>query len=121
MDMQKALIAEYDRETTNTRKILEAIPEDADFAWKPHDKSMPFGRLAAHVSDTNGDWALHTISHDRLKDGSDYTPYEGRTVQGWPKHCLSRGQLLVESGRYLEPEAGRGRFLAAGKPQYVDL
>ena len=74
MDIQKGLIAEYERETANTRKILEAIPDDADFAWKPHDKSMPFGRLAAHVSDTNGDWALHTLSHDRLDWTPDMTP-----------------------------------------------
>ncbi len=70
MDVQKELIAEYDRETANTRKLLEAIPENADFAWKPHEKSMAFGRLAAHVSDTNGDWAMHTLSRDRL----DWTP-----------------------------------------------
>ena len=70
MDIQKELIAEYDRETANTRKILEAIPADADFAWKPHEKSMALGRLAAHVSDTNGDWALHTLTVDRL----DWTP-----------------------------------------------
>ena len=49
MDFQKELIAEYDRETASTRKILEAIPEDADFAWKPHAKSMTLGELAAHV------------------------------------------------------------------------
>ena len=27
---------------------------------------MTFGRLAGHVSDTNGDWALHTLTMDRL-------------------------------------------------------
>ena len=66
MDIQKELIAEYDRETANTRKLLQAIPDDADFAWKPHEKSMELGRLAGHVSDTNGDWALHTLTVDRL-------------------------------------------------------
>jgi uncharacterized damage-inducible protein DinB len=70
MDIQKELIAEYDRETANTRKVLEAIPEGADFSWKPHEKSMALGKLAAHVSDTNGDWALHTLIKDRL----DWTP-----------------------------------------------
>jgi uncharacterized damage-inducible protein DinB len=70
MDIQKELIAEYERETANTRKVLESIPEVADFAWKPHEKSMTLGRLAAHVSDTNGDWALHTLTVDRL----DWTP-----------------------------------------------
>ncbi|MGC1424112.1 MAG: DinB family protein [Terracidiphilus sp.] len=70
MDFQKELIAEYDRETDRTRKTLEALPDDADLAWKPHTKSMSLGSLAGHVSDTNGDWALHTITRDRL----DWTP-----------------------------------------------
>ena len=74
MDIQKELIAEYDRETDRTRKILEAIPEDADFSWKPHTKSMTLGKLAGHVSDTNGDWALHTLTHDRLEWTPDMTP-----------------------------------------------
>ena len=33
--------------------------------------SNPFlGRLASHTSDTNGDWAVHTLTRDRL----DWTP-----------------------------------------------
>ena len=91
MDIQKELIAEYDRETANTRKILEAIPEDADFAWKPHDKSMPLGRLAAHVSDTNGDWALHTLTHDRL----DWTPDMNPTDPANKKDLLARFEKQV--------------------------
>jgi uncharacterized damage-inducible protein DinB len=74
MDVQKQLIAEFDCETERTRKILQAIPEDADFSWKPHPKSMAFGRLAAHVSDTNGDWALHTLTLDRLEWTPDMSP-----------------------------------------------
>jgi uncharacterized damage-inducible protein DinB len=67
MDIQKEIIAEYDRETASTRKLLEAIPDDIDFNWQPHQKSMKFGKLAGHVSDTNGDWALHTLTRDRLE------------------------------------------------------
>lgn len=67
MDIQKELIAEYDRETATTRKVLDAIPADTDFAWKPHSKSMSLGNLAGHVSDTNGDWALHTLTVDKLE------------------------------------------------------
>jgi uncharacterized damage-inducible protein DinB len=70
MDIQKELIAEFDRESASTRKLLEAIPDNADFSWKPHGKSMTLGRLASHVSDTNGDWAIHTLTRDRL----DWTP-----------------------------------------------
>ena len=67
MDFQKELIAEYERETVATRKILEAIPDDADFSWKPHPKSMSLGKLAGHVADTNGDWAIHTLTVDKLE------------------------------------------------------
>jgi len=66
MDFQKELIAEYDRETATTRKVLEAIPDNVDFAWKPHTKSMSLGQLAGHVADTTGDWAVHTLTEDKL-------------------------------------------------------
>ncbi|WP_263381578.1 DinB family protein [Granulicella arctica] len=43
------LLQDFDVEMQNTRTTLERIPEDrSDF--KPHIKSMPCGRLAAHVS-----------------------------------------------------------------------
>jgi uncharacterized damage-inducible protein DinB len=82
MDIQKELIAEYDRETANTRKVLEAIPDNADFSWKPHEKSMALGKLAGHVSDTNGDWALHTLTVDRLDWTPDMNPAEVTTKAG---------------------------------------
>jgi len=77
MDIQKELIAEYDREAARTRKILEAIPADADFTWKPHTKSMSLGQLAGHVSDTAGDWAIHTQTTDKLEFPADhkFEPY----------------------------------------------
>lgn len=74
MDYQKALMAEYDRETANTRKVLEAIPDTADFAWKPHEKSMTLGKLAGHVSDTTGDWATHTLTTDKLEWNPSMNP-----------------------------------------------
>src|ERR1700690_217980 len=64
MDIQKELIAEFDRESATTRKILDAIPDGADFSWKPHEKSMTLGKLATHTADTNGNWALHTLVMD---------------------------------------------------------
>ncbi|KXU88986.1 dihydropyrimidinase [Caballeronia megalochromosomata] len=57
-----------------------------------------------------------TIANDALHHAVDYTPYEGIEVTGWPRHCFSRGELLVEDGRLLNAKAGRGRFLPAGKP-----
>ena len=67
MDFQKELIAEYDREVARTRKMLEAIPADVDFAWKPHAKSMNLGRLAAHVAETSGEWATNILTKDKTE------------------------------------------------------
>ena len=46
--------------------MLEAIPEDADWNFAPHAKSMKLGKLADHLSQIPGDWALHTLTKDRL-------------------------------------------------------
>src|ERR1039458_8824690 len=77
MDFQQELIAEYDRETAKTRKMLEAIPADADFTWKPHPKSMSLGQLAGHISDTAGEWAITTFTTDKLEFPADhkFKPY----------------------------------------------
>jgi uncharacterized damage-inducible protein DinB len=49
MTITEILLQDFDAEATNTRMTLERIPEDIpDF--KPHPKSMAFGRLAAHVA-----------------------------------------------------------------------
>ncbi|MGA2887114.1 MAG: DinB family protein [Terracidiphilus sp.] len=72
MDFQKELVAEYDREATKTRKVFEAIPEDVDFKFKPHPKSMELGRLAGHVTDMTGDWALNTLNKDKLEFPADH-------------------------------------------------
>ena len=77
MDFQQELIAEYDRETAKTRKILEAVPADADFTYKPHPKSMSLGRLAGHLVETAGQWATSALSLDKLEFPADhkFEPY----------------------------------------------
>ena len=72
MDFQKDLIAEYDRETAKTRKMLEAIPTDADLNYKPHPKSMSLGRLAGHLTDMAGNWAMTTLTQDKLEFAADH-------------------------------------------------
>ena len=49
MTIAEALLEPYDIEIAMTRRILAAVPGDRpDF--KPHEKSMPLGRLAVHVA-----------------------------------------------------------------------
>jgi uncharacterized damage-inducible protein DinB len=46
--LQQNILAELDHELATTRKMLERVPYDkADYT--PHPKSMPLGKLAAHI------------------------------------------------------------------------
>lgn len=52
-----------------------------------------------------------TLSKSVLHEQTDYTPYEGVTVHGYPVLTLSRGEVIAKDGVVLGA-AGRGRFLA---------
>ncbi|GAB4531480.1 MAG: dihydropyrimidinase [Anaerolineae bacterium] len=51
-----------------------------------------------------------TLSTDTLHENVDWTPYEGMTVQGWPSHVFSRGQMVVDDGAFTGA-AGHGRYI----------
>ena len=55
------------------------------------------------------------ISTGMLHDNAGYTPYEGRTVRGWPETVLSRGRVVVSEGA-LQVERGSGDFLPCAPP-----
>jgi len=56
-----------------------------------------------------------TINYDQhIHDDVGYTPYEGRTVTGWPIMVLSRGRVAIEEGE-LRVERGSGEFLRREK------
>lgn len=77
------------------RKGTIAVGADADIAiWDP-DKRV-------------------TITHDLLRDGSDYTPYEGREVTGWPILTMVRGQVVVRDCE-LVGTRGHGTYLPRNK------
>ncbi|QIB35234.1 dihydropyrimidinase [Ancylobacter pratisalsi] len=73
------------------RKGTIAVGADADIAiWDPDIRQ--------------------TLTHDQLKDGSDYTPYEGIEITGWPVLTMVRGQVVVREGA-LTGARGFGRHL----------
>src|SRR5690606_18359711 len=81
------------------RKGTIAVGADADLAiWNPEREV--------------------TISTRMLHDNVGYTPYEGKTVRGWPEVVVSRGRVAVED-RELKVERGCGRFLHRGTPEPV--
>ena len=81
------------------RKGSIAIGADADIAlWDP-DKRV-------------------TLTQDVMHHGSDYTPYEGLEVTGWPVTTMVRGRTVFDDGRPVGP-AGHGTFLPRGPSGYL--
>ena len=73
------------------RKGTIAVGSDADIAiWDP-DKEVTIGTAMLH-------------------DNVGYTPYEGRTVTGWPVTVIRRGEVIVDGGEF-RAERGSGAFL----------
>jgi dihydropyrimidinase len=59
-----------------------------------------------------------TISQSLLHHGSDYTPWEGYDVTGWPVGTILRGRQVYDDGRVLGAP-GDGRFLKRGLSPYA--
>lgn len=74
-----AYLAELEQEAKVAREVLSRVPADK-FDWKPHDKSMSFGKLASHVAEMVG-WTGPTLQHPELDFAKmDYKPFEPQTT-----------------------------------------
>ncbi len=82
------MLAEFDQEMQNTRKVLERVP-DEKWSWKPHEKSGTLGWLAGHVATLPG-WATMTINTEEF----DYAPVSGKSSYQQPK-TDNRKELLA--------------------------
>jgi dihydropyrimidinase len=54
---------------------------------------------------------VRVVAQADLHDGMDDSPFEGRTVTGWPVTTIARGDVVWDDGRVLG-QPGRGQFLA---------
>jgi dihydropyrimidinase len=55
-----------------------------------------------------------TISQSLMHHGSDYTPYEGIKVTGWPVRTIVRGKTVAKDGVVVSTP-GHGRYLPRAK------
>ncbi len=84
MAYKDALIAELKMEAASTRKILQCVP-DGQYDWKPHQRSMKLGRLAAHVAE----------------------------LAGWMSMIMKTTELDFAKGEYLTPDVATTDALVA--------
>lgn len=61
-----------------------------------------------------------TITTGALHQGSDWTPYEGIRVWGWPICTVLRGEVVVENDEFVQPST-TGRFLAGSPGGHVGV
>ena len=115
MDFHKELIAEYDSEIAKTRQMLDAIPAEADFTWKPHTKSMTLGRLAGHTAELGGKWAVSTLTTDKLEHkGDSYIPESKAVLLERFDHEVAEAKATLASfapGKWDD----NWKFVAGGK------
>jgi uncharacterized damage-inducible protein DinB len=78
METKNWILAQLESEAPRTRRALERVPEGKD-DWKPHEKSMPLGRLAMLVA-TMPTWVNLVIDKDEL----DIAPKSGSNVSQEP-------------------------------------
>jgi len=59
-----------------------------------------------------------TISQSLMHGGSDYTPYEGIRVKGWPVSTIVRGKFVVRDGQLVGKE-GTGAYVTRAKSEFA--
>jgi hypothetical protein len=120
MKITELLLAELDREAVGSRKALERVPEGKN-DWKPHEKSMPLGRLATIVA-TIPAWLDMVVNLNEL----DINPPGGQKFM--PQPWKTRRDLLDQFDASLKKDREvlqkttddhlfntKWRMLAAGK------
>jgi uncharacterized damage-inducible protein DinB len=101
------LIAELDREMTGTRRALERVPEGQN-DWKPHEKSMPLGYLAALVA-TMPSWIASMVNQDSI-DLASPGEYASRPFDS-PGELVRRFDQAVAAARSALAAASDERLL----------
>ncbi len=102
-----AFLAELEQEAKVAREVLSRVPADK-FDWKPHDKSMSFGKLASHVAEMIG-WTGPTLDHPELDFAKmDYKPFEPTTneelLEFFDKNLAEAAEVLknMTDERFIE-------------------
>jgi uncharacterized damage-inducible protein DinB len=119
MKLTELYLSQLQREMPLSRRVLERVPEGRP-DWKPHEKSMPMGSLAALVATMPG-WIAMAVRQDSLdlapKDGGGYRRPEWKTVKdlvGLLDQAMSQAREAL-AGTTDDHLATSWRLMAAGR------
>lgn len=65
------------------------------------------------------DWA-QTVDPSTQDHGTDYSPYTGQSLQGWPEITILRGRIVARNGTYVA-DAPAGQFLPRSRVNWQDV
>lgn len=99
MPIAQMLLPEFDQEMANTRKMLERVP-DGKFDFKPHEKSMTLGRLAAHTAEMPS-YVTGTLRVEGMNFTGDEKPFSPATrkeiLDAFDKNVAEARELLSKA------------------------
>ena len=129
MKLTEHLLEELEREAARTRLAVENVPLGRD-DWKPHEKSMPLGRLAGLVASMPS-WISLVIDQDELDltpppgQGQYQQPETGKLAEALDGHVeKARQSLRQTTDEYLMTTNWRlkaGGQVVMNQPRYVVL
>jgi hypothetical protein len=99
MNYAETILPEFDREMTNTRKVLERVPQNK-LDWQAHPKSHTIGWNANHLAEIPG-----CVKGWLTAPSWDFAPIEGEPYQ-CPK-LTSRQEILDLFDRNVAAARGR--------------
>lgn len=95
------LLPEFDHEMASTRRVLARAP-DAQFGWRPHEKSWTLASIATHLANIPR-WGVSVLKHnsyDLVLDAGE-SPVEQPTVADvlalFDRHVAEARTALTET------------------------
>ena len=101
MILKEYFLAQLEREAASTRKAIERVPERHN-NFKPHERSMEFGYLAALVAGMLG-WIAFMIDRDELTlDAPDSGGFHTHALESKTELIASLDSAIANAKRALE-------------------
>ncbi len=130
MELKDFFLEKLEQEAEASRKVVERVPEGRN-DWKPHEKSMPLGHLAALVAAMPG-WATLMVERDELNlDDPESEKFKTKALGSRAELLQSLDAGLASSRKALESTTeahlmknwkfSAGGYLISDKPRYVML
>lgn len=101
MTLKSYFLAQLEREAAATRKTIKRVPEGRN-SFKPHERSMEFGYLAALVASMPG-WIAFMIDQNELNlDAADSEGFRARSVTTKAELVASLDRAVANARRALQ-------------------